>query len=741
MPGLFERARAAWRAFQQREVPPLLRGEVAFAESRLLFTDKFAKYNPSELVTRKGLQQFDKMRNDEQVKAAMLLKKHAVVGTGWAVEAAKDRPEDDPPAMFLRHVISTMPGTFEERVHEILTALEYGYSVTEMVLSDIEEGDWVGHVGLTLKGRRPHDFAFYTDPHGNLLPDGVEQQSPAGIIRLPTEKFILFQNQPEFSNPYGRSDLEAAYRGFWYKTQAYQWMGMLLERYGIPPMFALYDRDQYTGPELDTLKTILARLQAATVGMIPRGNKDGLDMWSPEMAGQVATAFAPALDRYDKDIARAILVPGLLGMTPDDVTGSQARSRVHFDVFMLVVEFVRTQLEEILNERMVRPLHEFNFSDPQAPRLRFMPISEDVRLGILDRWIKLVDGEAVQRREGDERHIRSLLEFPQVPEEESDEPLESEEPIEEEPEEEEPEEDEEEISEEQRAVQHATDVSNMDLTEPEKRVDFARVERQLDEAEQSLGGRLRSAAQRLRLSVEKRLLAGEERSKIIRSLRADRRTIRNVMERSLVATARNGQRDLRREVSGASEYQGDPGFIPDDMIEFIRVNALIGADKYSEDLEALMRQTIASSIQAGESGRVAARRIRLTLQDYEGASLEDANPTRIERIVRTNHTRAYNAGRLVELRRLSERKIVKGAQYSAVMDSRTSAICRKLHGRIFKPDDPDLDNLTPPNHYNCRSALIAVTITDNPQSGNFITDTQKAEANQLGGQGFVKPTE
>lgn len=48
-------------------------------------------------------------------------------------------------------------------------------------------------------------------------------------------------------------------------------------------------------------------------------------------------------------------------------------------------------------------------------------------------------------------------------------------------------------------------------------------------------------------------------------------------------------------------------------------------------------------------------------------------------------------------------------RYVAVLDDRTTDFCRALDGSVFKVLDPDLAYYRPPNHYGCRSILVAIT--------------------------------
>jgi hypothetical protein len=406
------------------------RGEVAFADPRRLFkgSEKHAAFNPSNLVGTRGLQLYDEMRRDDQVKAALAFKKQACLATGWDVMSPKGKSPDWAPTRFMRYVLENMDpteigsATLDGDLREILTALDYGFSVTEKLHVEIDSGEWQGMIGLrSLKTRSPHGIQFAQDVYGNLADDGIVQAannySPGG--RLPRNKFVLFTYDSRFGNPYGTSDLEAAYFHWWVKTQSTKWLAMLLERFGIPPIFGLYNPSRYTGgASLSELRAILTNLQAATTGIIPRPDKDALEFWAPgELAANATRIFVPALEYMNSSIARAILMPSLIGMTSDTSQGSYARSRVHFDVFLLVVEAIRTDLEMVaMNHQVVRPLCDLNFPDlgGEYPIWKLLPLTDDLRIELVKEWGDLIGKTVVSRGPDDEEHIRKLLQFPEA---------------------------------------------------------------------------------------------------------------------------------------------------------------------------------------------------------------------------------------------------------------------------------------------------------------------------------------
>ena len=84
---------------------------------------------------------------------------------------------------------------------------------------------------------------------------------------------------------------------------------------------------------------------------------------------------------------------------------------------------------------------------------------------------------------------------------------------------------------------------------------------------------------------------------------------------------------------------------------------------------------------------------------------------RLKTIFRTNLNTAYNAGRYKQQLALAKSGISKREywQYLAVMDSRTRPAHRDLHGKVFHYTDPFWDTFYPPNGWNCRCRVRALT--------------------------------
>ncbi|EDQ9668108.1 TPA: phage head morphogenesis protein [Salmonella enterica] len=82
-------------------------------------------------------------------------------------------------------------------------------------------------------------------------------------------------------------------------------------------------------------------------------------------------------------------------------------------------------------------------------------------------------------------------------------------------------------------------------------------------------------------------------------------------------------------------------------------------------------------------------------------------PRRLETIFRTNMQSAYMAGRWRQ--QMATVGTHPYLQYVAVMDRRTRPSHAALDGRIFRYDDPGWGAFYPPNGYNCRCRVRALT--------------------------------
>lgn len=418
-----------WPLAEVKAPPPptvdAMRTAEAYVDpSRLITAQMFVPYNPSLLVTRKGLAVFDQMVLDEQVKAALAFKVQAAIAGGWEVVSPGGEEERWEVTTFVRDVFDHFPGGWDGALKKMMRALRYGYSVCEKVYDEPERGPLKGKLVLNrLVELKPHYLDFVTNASGKV--EAIKQMPITGPGKndglFSPIKFVHYVYDGEFENAYGKSDLEAAYRPWWVKDNAYKWLAILLERYGIPPLFAMYNPNDYQAANLEELKKVVKNIQVASMGIIPRNSKEGLEFWSQNLAAGSHDLFIASLARFDADIAKALLQPSLIGFAQESGSqgaqsgGSLARSNTSWKSFMMVIAALQNDLASAaINSQIIPQLCDLNFPNLKSyPLFRFSRPDDEKELEIYTLWASLVSGKIVNRIEDDERHIRKSLGMPE----------------------------------------------------------------------------------------------------------------------------------------------------------------------------------------------------------------------------------------------------------------------------------------------------------------------------------------
>ncbi len=375
---------------------------------------KLAQYNPDSLVGRSGLKIYRDMRIDEQVKAALSTKKYFAISTGYEIippvydgtdgSISKEITES------VKFNLQELDGTFETVILNILTAMDFGFSCSEVSYRYIDYGPFKGQVGLSsVKTRDPEHITFETDIHGNLLPMGVLQNGTA----MPANRFIVYSYGEEFNNYYGTSDLRAAHKAWFCKENLLKFAVIALQRYGEPIAVARTEKT-LTPEERTRLETIFTNLQSRTLILIPNWIELTFNAPSPH----TSEAFLPILNKLDTWIRIAIMLPGLLGMSAESGVGSFARADQEMDVFLAVLEQLRRDVAAKINDRIIKPLCDYNYNveGGRYPQFAFRPINVELLRKTLEGLIKSTEVGLITKTPPDENVARKLLGVPEIDE-------------------------------------------------------------------------------------------------------------------------------------------------------------------------------------------------------------------------------------------------------------------------------------------------------------------------------------
>ena len=686
---------------------PYLDVEFAIDESAIYKRLKLVPYTPDELMRRKGIKIFEEMMRDEEIASSIEALKIMRLSSGWEIVPASNDEKDIYIADFVRWNLENVEGSFEADLFEIMGALEFGISISELIWEKIEKGKYAGLIGLrAIKSKNPKYFNIYTDDFDNILENGIVNISSVDYGRAyPVEKFIIYTFRKQFENVFGISRIRVLY-DIWYLKQLWlrAW-GIYLEKFGHPVAIAKYKQgvDKAFREEIwQAIKSI--KLETAL--MIP----EGFEIELKEATARGGDMFKAAIDYCNTQIRKVIL--GQTLTTDTRGVGSYALGRVHFDVLLMYLEQLGKDVEsKAINQQIIKRLVDYNFRVDEYPKFRFKSlISQDVEK-IIDKYYQGVEKGIIKPIEEDEERLREWMGLPKRKKEKE----EVEKP-------------------EQVLVEFTEDELNKiftgtarkRFTKFEEKVDFAEIKYQIENATDNLRNKIAEYIQDgvndMLKQVEKLDILNNKKIELVEKIVfSTTGEIKNLFSQWLKRIFETGMSIARQEVlRSRRKYSEFVKFqFEIDLRKIKYEQAVEWLDKHAYDLAgdikdyfiSEFRDIIKNAILRGDDIKTVVGAMDKIIREYvETGVIETAMPGyRLEAIARTNLNQVLNMGRRQFFESPEAGGFVIGYQYSAILDPRTTDICEWLDGKTYPITSEKIELLTPPVHWNCRSVLVPIT--------------------------------
>ncbi len=714
--------------------------ETGWAESQM-YMAKMPKYNPDDLMGRKGAKIYRKMMLDEQVKAVVRFKRDAITARDWMFEMPNSDDEQSEERIGIYNtMVRETYGSFVDGMNYILMAMYQGFSMTEK-LFDTFDHNGKPYMGIRELIPKPFDtFEFHIDKYGTITK--TIQRLDSDEQRINLDRFVYYVQNPEFDRHYGQSDLREAYRSWYSKDVIIRLYNQFLERFGGGFIIGKPSSGAALSPGTPEYKQMLAAMDSIRVqtSVLLPSNVD-MDVEHPSTTDQYEKAIA----LHDLQIAKALLVPNLLGITPQASSsgGGFAQANTQLEAFLWTLDADATRLQEALNEQIFNPLSRLNFADGKGPIFKFKSVSESKKIELVKTWQELVTGGAVEASDADESHLRQLLEFP-----DKGEPLGLE----------------IKIGEANKQPDSQTGVrgpvkeantgrvnNTVAFARAEKRVSINVIERQADKIESdaviALNSQIGEMIGDLAATIEDQKL-GTPAAPISTIQTVDfhpkqKERVRKSIELTLDQAWALGITHSKKELAKARKesFKLNFGRIDEEAAEFLRLNSFRAFGSMSDDMKAMVQNILTNGVKfswttkqitdkmydefvkAGFIGiDIASEATSRTIDDIAEAIGTTPGLHRVETMVRTNVFEAINEARFSVFTDPSLEGFVEALAYSAILDSRTTRICRHLDDRLYVVDDPIWNKYRPPNHFNCRSILVPVTIIDTDVEGKDSPD-------------------
>jgi len=355
-------------------------------------------YNPEEI----GLDEYTKMLNyDAQVIAGWDLIQMGVLMKEWRIVH-----EDEELVDTITNSFNQMRWpTIRDAMKEMLKAVVYGYSVTEVVLDDYK-GHWMLRRQNGLKTFDPNTVKFYTDNAGNLLKIG-QQVVGGGVatgggldVALPLERTLIWSHEKEWGNWYGKSILRGCYKNWFIKDAMLKFANIAYERFGSPILMGVAATDK----DKQTIMTAIQHLYARSQAVIRKTSAD--DPTDIRVIESKRTEMP--FDRYIRYHDEMILRRMLIGQNMFEGGGSTYGPKVPMDLMLMRFEDFRLELEMVMND-LLQFITDLNWSTESYPKFQFAPLTTMDQAALVQKLLDSIDKQIVYI---DESWVRDELQFP-----------------------------------------------------------------------------------------------------------------------------------------------------------------------------------------------------------------------------------------------------------------------------------------------------------------------------------------
>ena len=723
---------------------------------------KFESYNPDALVQKKGHDIYKKMLRDPQVKSAYNLLIDIIIAKGIRFKVDGEDPEQEKIKDFFQDNIKRMKGTFKQSMKNILMCKAQGYSVSEKVYEvKLFEGQdkWYIHA---IKPKQYNSFFFEEDEFGNV--EKLEQEQDTGRKKLDRRKFVIMVNHPEIDLIYGESDLRACYRPYWEKDNITKFWNIYLERIAGGFIVATPEPGApiLSKGEKDQFDTAIKNMSKSTGIRTPAGYKIEV------ISGTSTEAFEKAIAVKNKEIAKALLVPNLLGFSEQGNVGSNAQAEVQQNTFFFIVDQQADLLADVLNEQIFRELAWWNFGTTDFPQFEFENFTIQQKREIAKAWTEALKDGAVVNTFEDELRTRELLGYDEREDIKNEDGVDVDKALPGGEPKKVPTQEADERDPEKTKTVEATSHKKSFAEEPEyeRRVDFIQIEQLYDNAERSFFDDLAPAVDAAfadvlemttvtynRLSEDKEdieptievakldnAVTPKNKATLNQVLRKHQRSFyeegREQAQNEIEIAVKDADKDFKERIILASKLtkrraikltRGDEenhkwtvadfvdGLRPDVAEKFFASKSFWITGVITQDMEDAAQLVILNGIKNEFSVREVEDELKNVVSpligtfDPETGKINKEERARLNTIVRTNLSDAFNQAQLSVFTDPELGDFVKAYQYSAILDKRTSAFCRTYQGRVFLKNDPVWSSITPPNHFNALAEDTFIT--------------------------------
>jgi len=368
-----------------------------------------ADYN-TDLTGTTGVEIYEKMRNDATVRASLWAMKLPILGASWSVVPGEEKNEKyQKHADFIEEeLFGGMSHTWEEFLRNSLNYLDFGHYVFEIVYKLREDGK----IGWRkFAPRLPKTIQRWETNDGE---NGITQWTlSGGEASIPIEKLIIYTNEKEGDNWYGKSIMRSSYRNWFTKDKLYQIEAMAVERQGIGIPYVKVPSGAAKSDE-DKAEEYLKNIRANEESYLKW--KDGWEFGFLQMGAGTRIDPSKTIQHHNRQILINVLAQ-FMDLGGQGAGGSFALSKDQSALFLLSLQYVANYVAATISQYAIKRLIDINFGPQDAyPELRVTKIGQTDYTNLTAAIQRMVQVGLITPDESLEEFLRDSMGLPELPE-------------------------------------------------------------------------------------------------------------------------------------------------------------------------------------------------------------------------------------------------------------------------------------------------------------------------------------
>lgn len=382
---------------------------------------------------RQRMSTYREMSEGSPTIGALLYAIEAVVrGAGYRIDPADDSPAAKDVAKFVEECVEDMQGAWGETVSELLTALVFGFSLSEIVykrrmgqqdderLSSAYDDGKIGWLRWAPRAQETIERWIFNDETGDAIAAVQIAPTKPRAIEIPMEALLHIAIRPRKQSPEGTSVIRNAFEPWYYykHIQRIEAIGIERDLVGMPVLYIPASEYGDEAKRRDWMAVVQQVRVDEAGGLVfpsvyhPGTSNKAYEFVLASTGGQRQIDTDKPLSRYERLMLRSALADFFtLG---DQGVGSFALGSTRADFFIGALMGLLDGLSDAISSQAVRRLIRKNAIDPKlTPKFAFKdPTKQDkkqfVEMMAILSGISVVDTENPQIRE----HIHQMLDLP-----------------------------------------------------------------------------------------------------------------------------------------------------------------------------------------------------------------------------------------------------------------------------------------------------------------------------------------